>query len=166
MGAAADIPPASRPDHAAIAIFADVLFSYCEGWVAVRQFADKGNAKQGSRTPFFRADANLAQNITNEAQRAAESRLALYVVPGTVSGQGKAKADGTPPPVPVASKGRVLDHIGFEVKDLKAFIERLADDGQKLDMAYTDASSKLGLKIAFITDPWGTYIELNERPGQ
>jgi hypothetical protein len=56
----------------------------------------------------------------------------------------------------------VVDHIGFEVKDLKAFTDRLAADGQKLDMAYTDASSKMGLKIAFLTDPNGTYIELTE----
>ena len=56
----------------------------------------------------------------------------------------------------------MLDHIGFEVKDLKAFTERLVTGGQKLDVAYTDASAKLGLKIAFITDPNGTYIELTE----
>jgi catechol 2,3-dioxygenase-like lactoylglutathione lyase family enzyme len=60
------------------------------------------------------------------------------------------------------SKGRVLDHIGFEVKDLKAFTERLAADGQKLDVPLTDATARMGLKIAFITDPNGTYIELTE----
>lgn len=85
---------------------------------------------------------------------------------GGVGGKGKAKAaegaPAAPPPAPVASKGRVLDHIGFEVKDLKAFTERLVAGGQKLDVAYTDASAKLGLKIAFITDPNGTYIELTE----
>jgi catechol 2,3-dioxygenase-like lactoylglutathione lyase family enzyme len=78
-------------------------------------------------------------------------------------GKGKAKAaDAGPPPTLAASKGRVLDHIGFEVKDLKAFTDRLTADGQKLDVAYTDASAKLGLKIAFLTDPHGTYIELTE----
>jgi catechol 2,3-dioxygenase-like lactoylglutathione lyase family enzyme len=78
-------------------------------------------------------------------------------------GKGKAADAGTaPPPALAASKGRVLDHIGFEVKDLKAFTERLITGGQKLDVAYTDASAKLGLKIAFITDPYGTYIELTE----
>ena len=54
------------------------------------------------------------------------------------------------------------DHIGFEVKDLKAFTDRLTADGQKLDVALTDATSKMGLKIAFTTDPYGTYIELTE----
>ena len=81
---------------------------------------------------------------------------------GGAGGKGKAKADA-PPPAPLAgSRGRVLDHIGFEVKDLKAFTEGLTGNGQKLDVNYTDASAKLGLKIAFITDPNGAYIELTE----
>jgi catechol 2,3-dioxygenase-like lactoylglutathione lyase family enzyme len=76
---------------------------------------------------------------------------------------GRGKAEDAPPPAPKAgSKGRVLDHIGFEVKDLKAFTDKLTADGQKMDMAYTDATSKMGLKIAFFTDPNGTYIELTE----
>jgi len=85
---------------------------------------------------------------------------------GGRGGRGQAKGgDGAappPPPVMAGSKGRVLDHIGFEVKDLKAFTERLAADGQKLDVPLTDATARMGLKIAFITDPNGTYIELTE----
>ena len=84
---------------------------------------------------------------------------------GGGGGRGKGKADAAPaapPPALAASKGRVLDHIGFEVKDLKAFTDRLTSDGQKMDMAYNDVTSKIGLKIAFITDPNGTYIELTE----
>jgi hypothetical protein len=34
----------------------------------------------------------------------------------------------------------------------------------KLDRPY--AVNDSGVGIAFITDPWGTYIEINERPGQ
>jgi catechol 2,3-dioxygenase-like lactoylglutathione lyase family enzyme len=60
------------------------------------------------------------------------------------------------------TKGRVLDHIGFDVKDLKAFITKLEAAGIKLDRPYT--SNAPGAALAFITDPWGTYIELNERP--
>jgi catechol 2,3-dioxygenase-like lactoylglutathione lyase family enzyme len=78
-------------------------------------------------------------------------------------GRGKGgDAPATPPPALAGSKGRVLDHIGFEVKDLKAFLDRLTAEGIKLDRPYTDATSKMGLKIAFITDPNGTYIELTE----
>jgi catechol 2,3-dioxygenase-like lactoylglutathione lyase family enzyme len=57
--------------------------------------------------------------------------------------------------------GRVLDHIGFEIDGLEAFTQRLAARGITLDVPYTVAEP-LGLSIAFITDPWGTRIELTE----
>ena len=60
------------------------------------------------------------------------------------------------------TKGRILDHIGFDVNDLQAFIKKLEANGIKLDRPYTKNAAGGGL--AFITDPWGTYIELNERP--
>ncbi len=63
---------------------------------------------------------------------------------------------------PVAgTKGRALDHIGFEVKDLEAFCKKLEADGVKFDVPYRKIPS-LDLAIAFLTDPWGTYIELTE----
>jgi catechol 2,3-dioxygenase-like lactoylglutathione lyase family enzyme/extradiol dioxygenase family protein len=63
----------------------------------------------------------------------------------------------------VTTKGRVLDHIGFDVKDLQGFIKKLETAGIKLDRPYTK-NEQTGAALAFITDPWGTYIELNERP--
>ena len=63
----------------------------------------------------------------------------------------------------VTTKGRVLDHIGFDVTDLQAFIKKLEAAGVKLDRPYTK-NQQTGAALAFITDPWGTYIELNERP--
>ena len=63
--------------------------------------------------------------------------------------------------VPAGTKGRVLDHIGFEVKDLEAFCKNLEAGGAKFDIAYRKIP-QLGISIAFITDPWGTYIELTE----
>jgi len=62
------------------------------------------------------------------------------------------------------TKGRVLDHIGFDVKDLKAFIKTLEANNVKLDRPYT--VNDQGVGIAFVTDPWGTNIEINERPPQ
>jgi len=63
------------------------------------------------------------------------------------------------------TKGRVLDHIGFDVKDLKAFIKtNLEANNVKLDRPY--AVNDSGIGIAFVTDPWGTNIEINERPPQ
>ncbi len=63
----------------------------------------------------------------------------------------------------VTTKGRVLDHIGFDVKNLEAFCKQLEAAGIKLDRPYTK-NAQTGTALAFIYDPWGTYIELNERP--
>jgi catechol 2,3-dioxygenase-like lactoylglutathione lyase family enzyme len=60
------------------------------------------------------------------------------------------------------TKGRSLDHIGFEVKNLEAFVKKLQADGITMDMPYTDMTQRIGLKIAFLTDPAGTRIELTE----
>ena len=68
----------------------------------------------------------------------------------------------TPSPEPVVgTQGRAVDHIGFEVKNLEAFTRKLEADGIKLDRPYTKVPA-LDIAIAFITDPWGTYIELTE----
>jgi len=59
------------------------------------------------------------------------------------------------------TKGRALDHIGFEVKNLEAFCKKLQADGITLETPYRDVP-QLGLKIAFLVDPEGTRIELTE----
>jgi len=59
------------------------------------------------------------------------------------------------------TQGRALDHIGFEVKNLEAFTKKLESQGIKLTSPYRQVPA-LGIAIAFITDPWGTYIELTE----
>ena len=63
---------------------------------------------------------------------------------------------GQLPPI----KGRRLDHIGFEIKDLEAFCRKLEASGVKLDRPYTKLPS--GIATAYLTDPWGVYIELTE----
>lgn len=60
----------------------------------------------------------------------------------------------------VPTKGRELDHIGFEVQNLEAFCKTLEAQGIKFDRPYS--KSPTGLGVAFLTDPWGTYIELTE----
>jgi catechol 2,3-dioxygenase-like lactoylglutathione lyase family enzyme len=62
---------------------------------------------------------------------------------------------------PVPSAGRAIDHIGFEVKGLEAFCQKLTDSGIKLDSPYRSVP-QLKLSLAFLTDPWGTRIELTE----
>jgi hypothetical protein len=60
------------------------------------------------------------------------------------------------------NKGRSLDHIGFEVKDLESFAKTPEANTVKLDTAYRKVP-QMGLAVAFLTDPWGTRIELTER---
>jgi len=62
---------------------------------------------------------------------------------------------------PAGTKGRAIDHIGFEVKDLEAFTKKLEAAGIKLDVAYRKIPA-LGIAMAFLTDPFGAYIELTE----
>ena len=61
----------------------------------------------------------------------------------------------------VATQGRALDHIGFEVKNLEAFTKKLEADGIPLTVTYRRVDA-LNIAIAFIKDPWGTNIELTE----
>jgi catechol 2,3-dioxygenase-like lactoylglutathione lyase family enzyme len=61
----------------------------------------------------------------------------------------------------VPSKGRMLDHIGFEIVGLEAFCKKAEANGVKFNVPFTPRP-ELGISLAFITDPWGTYIELNE----
>ena len=61
------------------------------------------------------------------------------------------------------TKGRVLDHIGFDVKDLQAFIRKIEAEGIKLDEPYRK-NETTGVAITYITDPWGTRVELVQRP--
>lgn len=75
---------------------------------------------------------------------------------------GNAKGGKAPPPPLVGTKGRALDHIGFEVKDLKGFTDKLKADGVMFDRPYSEMKGKIGVDLAFITDPNGAYIELTE----
>ena len=68
-------------------------------------------------------------------------------------------APETQPLVP--TRGRSLDHIGFEVRNLEAFVRGLEAKGVRMDRGYTQVPA-LGIAIAFLTDPWGTYVELTE----
>jgi catechol 2,3-dioxygenase-like lactoylglutathione lyase family enzyme len=65
----------------------------------------------------------------------------------------------TPPTL--GTKGRSVDHIGFEVHDLEAFCKKLEARGVKFDMPYRKLPER-GIALAFLTDPFGVYIELTE----
>jgi catechol 2,3-dioxygenase-like lactoylglutathione lyase family enzyme len=68
-----------------------------------------------------------------------------------------AKADSAQ----AATRHRVLDHIGFDVKDHAAFVKKIEAEGIKLDEPAR--KSPTGSFITYITDPWGTRIEIIQR---
>ena len=59
------------------------------------------------------------------------------------------------------TRGRVLDHVGFDVKDTAAAVKRLEAAGIKLDEPVRKSAA--GNTITYITDPWGTRIEIVQR---
>ena len=112
---------------------------------------------------FYLPEANIPESQAWYAKifGAKQSKLASGAgvddLPGTQLRFAKVAAAQAP------TKGRILDHIGFDISDLQGFIKKLDANGVKLDRPYS--KNDTGVGIAFITDPWGTYIELNERPG-
>jgi hypothetical protein len=58
------------------------------------------------------------------------------------------------------TRGRMLDHIGLEIRGLEAFSVKLAAQGVKFDAPYSKTAA--GFASATFTDPWGTTIELTE----
>jgi len=60
-----------------------------------------------------------------------------------------------------ATRGRVLDHIGFDVRDHAAFVKKIQAEGITLDEPARKSPS--GSTITYITDPWGTRIEIIQR---
>jgi len=110
---------------------------------------------------FFLPEAEIAKSQawyakTFGAKAGTRNNAAVADVPG---GQLRfAKADKAQAP----TKGRVLDHIGFDVKDLQAFIKKIEAEGIKLDEPYRK-NEATGSAITYVTDPWGTRVELVQR---
>jgi catechol 2,3-dioxygenase-like lactoylglutathione lyase family enzyme len=77
-------------------------------------------------------------------------------LPGVQLRFNKADKEQTP------TRGRILDHIGFDVKDHAAFMKRLDEAGIKVDEP-AHKSPTTGSTLAYLTDPWGTRIEIIER---
>jgi catechol 2,3-dioxygenase-like lactoylglutathione lyase family enzyme len=62
----------------------------------------------------------------------------------------------------VGTKGRAVDHVGFEVKNLEEFCRKLEAKGITLTQPYRKVPELNNIGTAMITDPWGTSIELTE----
>jgi len=59
------------------------------------------------------------------------------------------------------TRGRVLDHIGFDVNDAEAFARKIEAEGTHLEEPPHKVGN--GSTTFYITDPWGTRIEIIER---
>ena len=77
-------------------------------------------------------------------------------VPGTEITFSKADMPQAP------TKGRSVDHMGFEVRNIDAFVGKLQAAGIKTDAAIRNSANASGLRIVYVTDPWGTEIEITE----
>jgi len=84
----------------------------------------------------------------------AEARFLTAALPGVSLNFSESRA-----PV-VGTKGRVVDHVGFEVDNLPQVLKRLEAMGIMTENVRQVPD--LGLSIAFLTDPWGTLIELTQ----
>lgn len=61
----------------------------------------------------------------------------------------------------VGSKGGMIDHVGFEVRDLESWRRKLEAKGIKVEVP-DPGDKKPGFASLFLTDPVGTRIELTE----
>ncbi len=58
-----------------------------------------------------------------------------------------------------STRGRMLDHIGFEVVNFERFCRELEAKGVVFDVPYTTTTSGFG--VAFLTDPWGGVYRID-----
>jgi catechol 2,3-dioxygenase-like lactoylglutathione lyase family enzyme len=108
---------------------------------------------------LFVTDPLEAQKWYVQTFGATAGKRAQYetaIVPGAEITLAKADAPQAP------TKGRSVDHIGFEVRNIDAFVAKLQAAGIKTDSAIRNSANASGLRIVFITDPWGTEIEITE----
>jgi catechol 2,3-dioxygenase-like lactoylglutathione lyase family enzyme len=85
-------------------------------------------------------------------------QYAAVDLPGVNLNFSISSTPAAPPSTP--TKGRTLDHIGFEVRDLAAFCRKLEAAGVKFEAPYTKHQD--GVATASLIDPWGATIELTE----
>jgi catechol 2,3-dioxygenase-like lactoylglutathione lyase family enzyme len=81
-------------------------------------------------------------------------QFATVELPGVEMTISKSDAAAAP------TKGRVLDHIGFEIDHLEAYCKRQEASGVKFEDQFYVAAHNIGTR--HLTDPWGTYMELKD----
>ena len=109
---------------------------------------------------FFLPEADIAKAQawyakTFGGKAGTRNNAAVVDLPGVQLRFAKAETAQAP------TRGRILDHIGFDVKDHAAFVQKIQAEGIKLDEPALKVPT--GNVITYITDPWGTRIEIIER---
>jgi catechol 2,3-dioxygenase-like lactoylglutathione lyase family enzyme len=140
----------------------DQAFVETPDGVRIEILEDKTQAMpiRGEHVHFWLPEAEIPKSQAWYAKTFAgtagtRNGAAVVDIPG---GQFRfAKADA----LQVPTRGRVLDHFGVDVKDLKATIARLEGMGIKIDEPYRKGAT--GNAVSYITDPWGARIEMVER---
>ena len=70
-----------------------MVFGYCEGFIPVRGFVDKGQGFDGKpHNIWIAADGTVTDKMATFATWASREGAAVYVIPGTVAETGQAKA--------------------------------------------------------------------------
>jgi catechol 2,3-dioxygenase-like lactoylglutathione lyase family enzyme len=110
-----------------------------QAWYAKMFGLEPSTRESVSRPGNFMATDLLPNNMN----------LSIAAVPATAAKRGP-------------TKGHLIDHIGFEVKDLDAFYKKLQAQGVEFEGPVRQSANAQHLKTAFLTDPWGTRIELTE----
>jgi extradiol dioxygenase family protein len=109
---------------------------------------------------FLLADPAKLRDWYVEMFGAVPRKRGTIDVTADVPGMNLSFATANPNPT-LGTKGRTVDHIGFEIKNLEAFCKKLEARGVKFDIPFRNVPA-IGLNIAYITDPSGVYIELTE----
>jgi catechol 2,3-dioxygenase-like lactoylglutathione lyase family enzyme len=108
----------------------------------VKMFGLEANTRESvSRPGNFMATALFPNNMN----------LSIATVP---AGASTVKRGST--------KGHLIDHIGFEVKDIDGLFKKLRAEGVQFEGPVQQSANSPHLKTAFLTDPWGVRIELTE----
>ena len=81
-------------DRDQIALFVDVVFSWCDGLIPLRGLPEKGvTPGPPNDLRWIPADAGAPEIMATAAEAAASVGRAIYVIPGTVGHNGEARAE-------------------------------------------------------------------------
>jgi lactoylglutathione lyase len=93
----------------------------------------------------------------------------IYVLLGDRWSGQKLELNWYPPGSAFATSyqpGEGLDHLAFRVDDLPKFLERLRQEGVEGTGGAADHELPSGVRVAYVKDPDGNWIELYDHPSE